>query len=350
LKKVSVIQLIDTLNPGGAERMAVNISNALTTKGIANHVIVTRQSGSMITLLHYPEQVICLNKKHLFDLKAYYSLVRFVYENEPTHVHAHSTAIVWAIWIKLLFPKITLIWHDHFGLDTQQQKRNYMRLFLPFINHTIAVKQELVQWVERLSPDSSVWLISNFADIPYVDVTRNAKLILCLANFRRQKDMGNLIDAAAVLKYRKTPFKIRIVGNLSDSIYVTEMKQRIHELGLEQEITICGPSTDVANELYGAGIGVLSSRSEGMPVALLEYGLAELAVVTTAVGQCPDIVQHKYNGLLVAPADPDELADALDFLLKNPYEATEMGKRLKKQVDSLHGQESFMNSYLQLIQ
>jgi glycosyltransferase involved in cell wall biosynthesis len=64
-------------------------------------------------------------------------------------------------------------------------------------------------------------------------------------------------------------------------------------------------------QLRAAEVFVMSSRSEGLPVALLEAMAYELAIVTTAVGGIPEVTTDGRDGLLVPAEDPQALADAL---------------------------------------
>ena len=60
---------------------------------------------------------------------------------------------------------------------------------------------------------------------------------------------------------------------------------------------------------------MLSSASEGLPLALIEYGMAGLPVVATEVGQCSEVLDHGRAGILVAPGSAQLLSEALLSLL-----------------------------------
>ncbi|MFN6342175.1 MAG: glycosyltransferase [Bacteroidota bacterium] len=347
--KIKILQLIDTLEAGGAERMAVNIANELGKRNIDSLLVAAYRGGILSSALHTPAVLHVLNKKRGIDLSAFYKLVKLVYQYAPTHIHAHSTSIVWASLIKCLFPDIKIIWHDHFGLSTSVYNRIYMYWLLPFIHHTIVVKQELLNWLLKLDPEAEATYIPNFASIAIPAVEKNKNTFLCLANMRRQKDFETLI--AAVYKVRMTgiPFHLRIVGNTSDTPYLIELQHMITELKLTDTITITGPTNDSGLELARATAGILSSASEGLPVSLLEYGLAGLPVAVTDVGECAEVTDGEKAGLLVPAMNADALAEAMLLLLKNPELAAELGKRLKQRVEQLYGPDTYMNTYRLLI-
>jgi glycosyltransferase involved in cell wall biosynthesis len=63
--------------------------------------------------------------------------------------------------------------------------------------------------------------------------------------------------------------------------------------------------------LRAAAVFVMPSRSEGLPMALLEAMAYRMAVIATAVGGIPEVVETEVDGLLVEPDDPEALADGL---------------------------------------
>lgn len=90
-----------------------------------------------------------------------------------------------------------------------------------------------------------------------------------------------------------------------------ECKQRAKELGVEQWVSFLGSIDGVADELAKSNLFVMSSFSEGLPIAAIEALRAKLPVVLTDVGGCSELVED--NGYLVHPSI-DEITDAVvDF-------------------------------------
>jgi glycosyltransferase involved in cell wall biosynthesis len=79
---------------------------------------------------------------------------------------------------------------------------------------------------------------------------------------------------------------------------------------------------------------LLTSRSEGLPVALVEAAAAALPVVATRVGGVPELVAEERTGWL--GETPDELAYGLARLLDDPAEARAMGQRARLRVAQRH--------------
>lgn len=66
-----------------------------------------------------------------------------------------------------------------------------------------------------------------------------------------------------------------------------------------------------------ASVFVLPSYAEGLPLAILEAMAWQCAVVTTPVGNIPDVIESESNGILVAPGDVEGLAEALRRLVED---------------------------------
>jgi len=75
---------------------------------------------------------------------------------------------------------------------------------------------------------------------------------------------------------------------------------------LSQNVFIYGTRNDTVSIIQQADITILTSNSEGLPVALIEYGLLSKPTVTTSVGEIPLIITNGENGFVVAIKDADD--------------------------------------------
>jgi glycosyltransferase involved in cell wall biosynthesis len=81
-----------------------------------------------------------------------------------------------------------------------------------------------------------------------------------------------------------------------------------------------------------ASVGVLASKSEGMPVSLMEAAACGVPVVATAVGGVPELVIDGETGILV-PADVDKMTAALGWLLTDRALADRMGRAARRRAE-----------------
>ena len=346
---MKILQIVDTLDIGGAERMAVNIANALNDQNIVNVLVCSRRAGPLKDFLNNTTKLHVLHKKSSFDVKALFQFYKLIKNESPTHIHAHSSSIYWAVFIKLLFPKIILLWHDHNG-NSELLKDNdlkFLKVISSKINGIIAVNNLLEEWSKRNMKCKHILYLENF---PYLKVESSIKeksTIICLANFRKQKDHFTLIKAAALLRERTaSSFVLQLVGEDKNDDYSKNIKHLIETLQLKEHIKLLGIVPNVSELLSKASIGVLSSKSEGLPVSLLEYGLASLAVVVTDVGQCSQVLEQGKYGIIVSKENPEALAVALQELLENFDYRQKLANDFKLHVEQEYGSKKFLKNYL----
>jgi glycosyltransferase involved in cell wall biosynthesis len=352
-----ILQLVEHLWLGGAERMAVNISNVLQESGHQVILCPTRWKGPLENFVEPNVKLICLNKKWTFDLRAFFRLLTLVKENRIEIIHAHSTSIYWAFMVKLLKPRVKIIWHDHYGLSEKIKNSNriIVRIASPLISAIIAVNEHLRQWSvrnTRVKPDK-ILLINNFPVIKELSKSTipGMTTIVCLANLRPQKDHSTLVEAIHIIKTKYPDCQLNVIfaGLYWQDDYYIGLSNLMREYDLLETIKVVGSIENTSELLAKADIGVLSSMSEGLPVSLLEYGLAGLPVVVTNVGQCAEVVGHGKYGKVVPPKKPNELADEIIFLMNNKSLANNLGFSFKEHIKKNYGAENFMTQYGSLL-
>jgi len=349
MTRVGVMQMIDALAMGGAERVAVNIANALPQERYRPHVCATRAGGPLAGELAPHVPLLPLNRRGRFDWTALRRLARYVDEHEIRLVHAHSTSLFTAALLRLLRPKLRLVWHDHYGGDLAARPVWPYRLMARRAHAVIAVNDALAQWArDRLRvPAGKVHFLRNFAVAPVNPAPAElpgaaGKRMICVANFRPQKDHATLLEAMARVAAKEPEARLFLVGAEVDEAVVAKVRETIERSGLNQQVSVLGARRDVAGLLAACDVGVLSSRSEGLPLSLIEYGLAGLAAVAARVGQCAEVLDEGRAGALVEPGDAPALAEALLALLANPARSRELGAALKRRVQAHFGVAPFM--------
>ncbi|MDH4188278.1 MAG: glycosyltransferase, partial [Nitrospira sp.] len=103
------------------------------------------------------------------------------------------------------------------------------------------------------------------------------------------------------------------------------IKKLVEDLSLEDRFMFLGFRSDIPKILQELDVFVLSSTSEGMPLAVLEAMASGKAIVTTQCGGIPEIVEYGHNGLLVPPSDSSALAAAIGDLLVDRSKADQLG-------------------------
>src|SRR3989338_1463671 len=146
-----------------------------------------------------------------------------------------------------------------------------------------------------------------------------------IANFYPTKGLNYLISAAneVIKNYPNILFRLIGFGQLEN-----ELRQQIKKLNLENNFFI-GKLLAGNRYLLAFDYYVLPSVKEGFPYAILEAMQTGLPIIATNVGGIPEIIKDGQNGLLVNPADPKSITNAIDYLMKNQGAADRLAKQAK---------------------
>lgn len=158
----------------------------------------------------------------------------------------------------------------------------------------------------------------------------DSKTIVMVANMHTgAKGHGDLIEAARTVRERFPEARFLLAG---DGEMRPFFEHQVRALGLAEMFVFLGHRTDIPQLLACCDIGVLASKSEGLPNAVLEYLAAGLPVIATAVGGVPEIIENEVHGLLIPPEKPAALASALLRLLEEPQLRANLGKAGQERV------------------
>jgi glycosyltransferase involved in cell wall biosynthesis len=348
-----IIQIIDSLEAGGAERMAVNYANSLTREIEFSGLVTTRKEGTLLQQIDPHVSYLFLNKKRQLDIGALFRLRSFVLNNKVTHIHAHSTSFFLAFLLKIILPTVKLIWHYHYGNNEILSKKRilFFKIVIPFFSGIIAVNQKLKIWLLNDLNAKKVIYLANFPcesdGLTEKTVLKgNGKRILSLANLREDKNHLLLLEVAKKLKQSYSEWTFHLVGKDFEDEYSSQIKKLIQEYRLENTVFLYGSKQDIGNILSQSDIAVLTSQSEGLPVVLLEYGLCKKAVVVTRVGEIPLIVQHEKNGFIVDSNESEFFYRSLVDLIENEALRSEFGNALYDTIKEGYTAESVIKKYL----
>ena len=352
-----VIQVVDTLNYGGLESVAVAYANLLAELGVRSYICSTRSSGPFAQRLSGNVIHVNLQREGVIDLRALRLFLSFIREHKIRIIHAHGTSLFFSALARSCSPGSKLLWHDHFGRYlTEKRSVPLYRIAVSRADGVIAVNEPLAEWArESLRvPAPRVWYLPNFV-VQSNGAESNTELpglpgkrIVCVANLRPEKDHVTLIDAMRVISESDAAAVLFLVGDTPNPAQLVKVKNRIRQYRLEQRVHFLGTSANVWPILGACDIGVLSSASEGMPLALLEYGTVGLACVATRVGQVPEVLAGGQAGLLVAPGCPSELALGVLDLLRSRELRQRLGRALNKIVREKYSPEALMEELLKI--
>jgi len=160
------------------------------------------------------------------------------------------------------------------------------------------------------------------------------------------KDLGTLLEAFASLPDDVgSRARLYMVGEGPERAML-EAKRAA--LTLDDKVILLGARDDVSDLLMAADAFVMSSKSEGLPMVLLEAMAAGVPCVATAVGGIPELF-GKDRGLLVRAQDPTELAAAMATLARSPELRAGLVARARENLMKNHTVDSIVDRYLELL-
>jgi glycosyltransferase involved in cell wall biosynthesis len=356
VRPIKVMQLTDTLDAGGAERVAVNFANLLPRDRFESSLCTTRSDGALASLVKPDVGRVSLGRKTRFDLPPLRRLADFVSTERIEILHAHGASLLVALTAAFRPPYPALVWHLHHVHQPEEYSPWVYRVIGTRPAAVVAVSQQVADWSRRQLWVSARRLVymPNFSlpeaieprAVPDLPGARGRR-IACVANVRPPKDQRTLIEAFARVLRSAPEAHLLLIGG-GDAGYRATVRAAIARHGLESSVSMLGERSDVQAILAACDIAVLSSASEGFPLALVEYGQAGLPVVATRVGQCADVLDHGDAGLLVDPGNPHQLAAALLSLWHSPAQRRLLGQKLRRRVQQRYNAEPVLQQLCSL--
>ena len=360
-----VALIVSELRAGGMEKLVVHLAKGLLLKQVPTLVICLQEPGDLADELQ--DMGVTITALHSFsgkDIAAVWKLGRILKSFSPCVINVHDYASVpYAVLASRLIRRVPVLFTAH-GLLYQGfeplQKR--YRLFSKFFAGISAVSEAVGQrHTSYLNWEKPVSIIPN--GVPGFETNQQLRekirqelqinetdtLFLAVGNPRPEKGFEDLIQAVSLLKHRidnKNTFKVVVAGKLKDDPYCRMLKEKAAREKVEKEVVFLGFRSDTQALYNGADVFVLSSRSEGLPMVILESMMAGLPVVSTRVGGIPQMMGE--NGILVEPNDPEALADTMQLCLEDISKRDLIARKGKDLIESRYSMDRMVDNYIRL--
>lgn len=352
--------ILAELRPGGMERVVVHLAKGLAARNIPVWVICLQGAGLLASEFEGAAvHLTALNSFSGKDLGAVWRLRQELAQFKPSIIHLHDYAsLPYAVAANALAGRRPILFTAH-GLLYEGfeslQKRN--RFFSRFLSAFSAVSDKVAaRHRDYLAWPRPIEIIANGVPAVPCDADDRERvrtelgcesgdfLFLTVGNPRPEKAFEDLIDAVALLPAGQN-IRVVVAGTLNESDYCRMLRQRVEERQVGGRFRFLGFRQDTAALYAAADAFVLSSRSEGLPMVILEAMMARLPVVATKVGGIPDAVGEQ--ALLVDAARPEQLAQAMTRLMTEPALAETLGGAGKAHVEQTFGVERMVDAYIE---
>ena len=361
---IHVVHLIDSLGPGGAERLLyTNLKHFDPERVRSTVVTVYSHAGHWqqpITELGVP--VVSLDCRSTRDVpKGVRRLRAWLRANQPDLVHSHLWAanVIGRIAGRLTgVPVISSVhnpdhepqaWSD--GADVSLIKRHAAKAMDRWTASFGSTRMVAVSDYVRKSagrdlhfPLDSIDLVYNPFDVdlmkaPVKDRAEllrehglpvESHILLNVARVSPQKGLLYAVRALPEILRQYRTVHLLSVGATTDPRWTSELKREAESLGVADHFHMLGARSNVVDFLRACDIFVFPSLYEGLGIALIEAMAAGCVCVATNTGPIPEVVQDGKDGVLVPPADADALARAVCDLLGDPARRSELGAAAKQ--------------------
>ena len=343
----TIIHLIETTGPGGAETVFLELVRGLdparwrciaVTPSPRTDVpngdwLATQLRASRI-------ETVVLDERGAFDLRSFWRLTQIVRTCGASLVHAHffgSSIRAALLSIVTGIPSIGTLHGVHDIAPNERYLRAKIAIANRGLSRLVFVSEPLRQAVLAAYPLERTFtrVIPNGVDPERcsgadgsgvrseLGIDPAEFVVGTVGNLTPAKGTDVFIRAAAILKAQGHRMRFVVAGDLKGE-HGERLAGLRDSLGLENEVILAGFRSDIPRLLASFDMYALTSRSEGFSIALVEAMAAALPVVATRCGGPEQILRDGVTGMLVENESPGAVAAAIAALWRDPARRAEL--------------------------
>jgi glycosyltransferase involved in cell wall biosynthesis len=354
---LKILYFIDSLKIGGKERQLVEL-----IKGLQKYDNIDCELITMNKRIEFQEisiqniKIHFLIRKSKKDLAIFFKLYKILKVFNPDIVHTWDSMTSFylnpfKLFFKFIYINGTIRWAQPKRIIPYMDRLGLKISF--FLSDVIVANSKAGK--ELYAPNIKSIVIYNGFDQNrlYDNIETNElrdkfdiwskKVVGMVANFTDYKDYNTYINAANIIYQNYKNVIFFAIGNGQG---LDKSKALIEKLGLTDNFRIINNETKIEEIIGLFDVAVLSSFSEGMSNAIIEYMALSKPVVATDSGGTSEIVIDQITGFLVKKQNTQSLAEKVIQLLNNPEMARKFGIEGKKRVLKEFSLEKMVNNYL----
>ena len=372
-EKKKVLYTITKGNFGGAQKYVYDLATSLSKDKY--EVVVAcgegetlkeklEEKGIRVIKLGSSQRDISISK----DIKTFFDIWKMIRQEKPDILHINSSKIGglgslagrltqtpriiftshgWAFneersltskFFILLLHWITIILSHQTITVSNKTKKDIS--WMPFVKNKIKVIHNGIKNFEKTEKNEARQILAkNYTE---------KIIIYSISELHKNKGLDIGIRGIALLPEETKQKVLYCIAGMGEE--KENLEKLVKELNLKKQIKFLGFLDNAKNILSGADIFLFPSRTENLPFAILEAGLAGLPTIATSVGGVPEIIKDMQNGILVPPQNPKEISEAIVYLLENPEKQKEFGEEIKKTIVSFFSLEKMLSEMIKLYQ
>ena len=360
----TILHVIDTTGPGGAETMFIELADRLREKGYRSVVVIQGEGWVHDQLCSRGLEPIIIPAKGSFNFSLLFALLRLVRKQKIDVIQSHLLGSNIYCALVAMIARVPVVATFHGMVDVAEDER------VPWLKYKIlnwgvsrfvSVSRGLQDAIDRqglLNADKTTVVYNGIDLLRYrkgqgralreqLKLADDCVIVGALGNVRPAKDYATLVKAAARVVAVCPQAQFIVAGDKKPSL-MGDLEALLQQEQLHRHVHFIGFIADSADYLSQLDIFALSSSSEGFSLSTIEAMATGLPVVTTRCGGPEEIVCPDSDALMVGVNDPEALAGAIIRLINDP----ELAQRLQgAAVDSVHRRfsiEQTVSSYIDL--
>lgn len=361
-----VVQVVQAIDRGGLEMMAVDLAIALRGRGITSTVVGLTEGGRLESRLAEAGVPFHLVGGVRYRSLASHLAVRRLFARlRPTVVHTHHLPSLLNVGPVARLGGVRTIVHTehaHMYLDEEPHLRTVFRMAAHLASSVALVGRALARYytdVVRL-PASKLRVVDNgvdttrFRPVAPAEVTErrrlaglpeNGFLVGAVGRLAHVKNYPLLLRAVAQARAAGVPVTAALVGDGEDR---DTLEALVDTLELRSSVVFLGWRRDVADLVGLFDALAITSFSEALPLAVLEAMAAGVPVVSTTVGEIPRVLDDGAAGVLVPNDDVDAFTGGLTRLATDAEGRRVLGARARDRVVERYSLDAMVDAYQSL--
>lgn len=326
----TILHLIDTTGPGGAETVFINLLRELEHTDTRNLVVLRGEGWVADQVRNVGLEPHFIDSKGSFNLGYIGALRRLLIDQNVDLIHGHLLGSnVYGALLGLI-TRTPMIATFHGAVDVASRER-FLGMKFRMIgwgaSAIVCVSRRLQEELTERGtlPARKLRMIYNGVDqnafragLPghlreRLGLPEEALLVVSIGNIRPAKGYEYLVDAAIRMASLDPRVHFVVAGHQRASLF-EQLEAQIARAPVAPNIHWLGFCDDVSEVLQGADIFLLPSVSEGFSIATVEAMMTEVPVIATRSGGPEEILADEQTGLLIPARDPDAIVTAIQRL------------------------------------
>jgi glycosyltransferase involved in cell wall biosynthesis/ribosomal protein S18 acetylase RimI-like enzyme len=371
-KGLKILHIVGDSRYGGIAKIILGLGAVARAAGWQVDVLTTdpavqdaveRGSLGVVNL-----DVIRRRIRPFWDLAGLLRLRSFLLRERYGIVHTHTSKGGFVGRLAAWLAGVPVVVHTMHGFAIHEQSPAWARLIYSALermasrwcHRIVSVSEFHRQWALELSicSQAQIQAIPNGITPPWQDqhldpagvrrelgVRDDELMVLTAARLAADKGIQYLVEAAALLPRNGASYRLMVAG---DGPARDRLEELCRERGVSDRVRFLGFRHDVGALLAACDLVVLPSLREGLSISLLEAMAAGKPIIASSIGSHREVAAQAEMAVLVPPADPAALAQAIQRFEQDPGFMMPLAARAVSLFEACYTEDRMLDSYRQL--